>query len=400
MPSSEFSEKRPILLLAFAAFASSSSMRVCDPLLPALATSFAIKTGVASQAISAFSIAYGLFQVVYGPLGDRYGKFRLIAWTTLACTLGGIGATLATGFGWLLIFRAATGAAAAAIIPLSMAWIGDNVAYERRQATLARFLIGQIAGIAGGQLIGGAFADTLGWRWALGSLVCVYFVVAALLFAELWRNRGIDRGPGAPRPGATGGHFLAQTLALFSIPWARVVMIAVFLEGMSFYGVLAFVPSFLHQAFGLSLTGAGSILGLYALGGLAYTLTTRQLVAWLGEAGLSGGGGLLLGVAFALLAAGPTWHWALLACPLAGMGFYMLHNTLQINATQMAPDNRGTAVSMFAAALYLSQSAGVLASAAVVDVASPRWLFAASACALPLIGVGFGRAIKRHRARP
>ncbi len=41
MPSSEFSEKRPILLLAFAAFASSSSMRVCDPLLPALATSFA-----------------------------------------------------------------------------------------------------------------------------------------------------------------------------------------------------------------------------------------------------------------------------------------------------------------------------------------------------------------------
>jgi len=398
MKSTEFSEKRPILLLAFAAFASSSSMRVCDPLLPALASSFAITTGVAAQAISAFSIAYGLFQVVYGPLGDRYGKFRLIAWTTLACTVGGIGATLATDFAWLLIFRATTGAAVAAIIPLSMAWIGDNVAYERRQATLARFLMGQIAGIAGGQLIGGAFADTLGWRWALGSLVCVYFVVAALLFAELWRNRSIDRRPDAPGSGAAGGHFLAQTLALFSIRWARVVLISVFLEGMSFYGVLAFIPSYLHQAFGLSLTGAGAILGLYALGGFGYTLAARRLVARLGEAGLAKGGGLLLGLAFVLLAAGPSWHWALPACLAAGLGFYMLHNTLQINATQMAPSHRGTAVSMFAAALYLGQSAGVLAAASLIDVASPRWLFAASACILPLIGLGFGRALQRHRA--
>ena len=396
MPSTEFSEQRPILLLSLAAFASSASMRVCDPLLPALARSFGTTTGVAAQTISAFSIAYGLFQVVYGPLGDRYGKFRLIAWATLACMAGGIGATLATDFGWLLIFRALTGAAAAAIIPLAMAWIGDNIAYERRQATLARFLTGQIVGIAGGQLAGGAFADTLGWRWALGSLVAVYFVVAALLFAERWRNPVVD--PPARPAAAGGGHFLAQTLALFSIRWARVVLLTVFLEGMCFYGVLAFIPSYLHQAFGLPLSAAGAILGLYALGGFLYALSVRRLVARLGETGLACGGGLLMFLAFVLLAAGPSWPWALPACLLAGLGFYMLHNTLQTNATQMAPSHRGTAVSMFAAALYLGQSVGVLASAAVVDAASPRWLFAASACALPLLGLAFGRALRRHHS--
>ena len=41
-----------------------------------------------------------------------------------------------------------TGATAAAVIPLSMAWIGDNVPYERRQPVLARFLIGQITGFS------------------------------------------------------------------------------------------------------------------------------------------------------------------------------------------------------------------------------------------------------------
>ena len=42
-----------------------------------------------------------------------------------------------------------------------------------------------------------------------------------------------------------------------------------------------------------------------------------------------------------------------------GMGFYMLHNTLQTNATQMAPERRGTAVSQFAASLFIGQSVGV-----------------------------------------
>lgn len=37
----------------------------------------------------------------------------------------------------------------------------------------------------------------------------------------------------------------------------------------------------------------------------------------------------------------------------------MMHNTLQINATQMAPERRGTAVAAFASSFFLGQSAGV-----------------------------------------
>ena len=50
-----------------------------------------------------------------------------------------------------------------------------------------------------------------------------------------------------------------------------------------------------------------------------------------------------------------------------GLGFYMLHNTLQTNATQMSPEARGTAVGLFSAALYLGQTAGVAAAAPVID---------------------------------
>ena len=390
------SAQRAITLLSLATFAASASMRVCDPLLPELSRSFAITTGRAAQVISVFAIAYGLLQMLYGPLGDRYGKFRVVAWATLACSAGTLGATLATDFGWLVMSRALTGATAAAVMPLSMAWIGDNIAYEQRQATLARYLTGQILGMVGGQLIGGIFADTLGWRWAFGSLLCVYLGVAVMLFAELARNPAIDAHAGARGPTAASQPFLRQTLALLGIRWARVVLFTVFMEGLVVYGAFAFVPYYLHRQFALPLSAAAAILAVYGLGGFLYAFLAKRMVAGLGERGLAAGGGLLMGLAFAVLLFGPSWPWAIPAILVAGLGFYMLHNTLQIHATQMAPSHRGTAMSMFAACLFLGQSVGVTLAAFVVDSASPRWLFAVAAAAMPLIGLGFAVALRRR----
>ena len=68
-----------------------------------------------------------------------------------------------------------------------------------------------------------------------------------------------------------------------------------------------------------------------------------------------------------LLAWSPWVGWAVLGCFTAGLGFYMLHNTLQVQATQMAPQARGTAVTLFACLLFLGQSTGVLLVAVSVD---------------------------------
>ena len=56
------------------------------------------------------------------------------------------------------------------------------------------------------------------------------------------------------------------------------------------------------------------------------------------------------------------------ACALMGLGFYMMHNTLQTHATQMAPERRGAAVSSFAACFFLGQSAGVGVAGLLVGV--------------------------------
>jgi predicted MFS family arabinose efflux permease len=387
------SHRRAITLLSFAAFASAASLRICDPLLPVFAREFDTTLGHAAHTISSFSIAYGLLQMVYGPAGDRFGKYRLVAWAVLACTIGGLGVILAPSIGTVVVFRAITGATAAGIIPMSMAWIGDNVEYNERQAILARFLTGQILGFASGQLIGGIFADTLGWRWGFALLVAIYVGVGTLLLNELRRNPELDRhARKASEP------VVEQVLAVLRLPWARRVLATVFLEGMAVFGVLAFVPSDLHARFGISLTAAGAVLGTYGIGGLAFAIFAKRLLRRLGESGLSATGCVLLALGLASLVPVPSWMLAIPGCIAIGLGFYMLHNTLQTNATQMAPKTRGTAVALFASAFFLGQAAGVALVAALVDRwgAPPVYLLAAAT--LPLLGFSFAHRLRRRLA--
>ncbi|VGO08345.1 putative membrane transport protein [plant metagenome] len=379
---------RIILLLALAGFASACAARVSDPLLPQLARDFSTTTGQAAQAVTLFAVAYGIFQFFFGPMGDRYGKYRTITVATLLCAIGNIAVLLSPTLNMMLGARLITGAAAAGIIPLSMAWIGDNVEYEARQATLARFITGNIIGMAGGQFIGGLFADTLGWRWAFGFLAVLNLVVGALM----WTRK-------VPAPAATSGRteFLRPMRDVFSQGWARVVLLTVFLEGALVFGVLAMVPAYVQTRFALTPTAAGAIGGIFALGGLAYVAVARRLVQSLGEAGLVSAGGLVLALACVTYAVGPVWAWSLLAGVLCGFGYYLLHATLQTQATQMVPARRGTAVSLFACCLFLGQSAGVSAAATVVDRIGPAWLFWPVAVAVPLLGLGFAWALRRRK---
>ena len=159
---------RDIRLLGLVAFASMVSMRMCDPMLLQWAMDFNVSQGQASHVIAAFSIAYGVMQLIYGPLGQRLGIMRLITWAAGISTILSVLTALSSGLDALLIARSAMGGVAAAIIPLSMAWIGDQVAYDSRQQTLARLMSATVTGVMAGQWFGGFAAQYLGWRWAFG----------------------------------------------------------------------------------------------------------------------------------------------------------------------------------------------------------------------------------------
>ena len=383
-----------IVALSVAAFGSGMSMRVMDPMLVRLSSDFSIPIGLASWSITVFGIAYGFSQLLFGPLGDRYGKVKVVAFGCGACSLAAVACASATDFSWLLAARIFGGATAASIIPLAMAWIGDVVAYEQRQTVLAKFLIGQIFGLSAGVFLGGFCADYLSWRIPF-LLIAIWFC-----FIGLYLGMHSKRLPAHTHIVQLGqGSGISRLLREFSlvvkVPWARVVLITVCLEGSAVFGGLAFIPAHLHTIYNLSLSLSGALVMLFGLGGLTFAVRSRSWVARFGEVGLIRGGALLMSGSLVSLGWVPLWWLAIPACYLFGLGFYMMHNTLQINATQMAPERRGAAVAAFASCFFIGQSLGVaIFGSLLTSVGTPILLTSASVLTL-LVGTRFAK-LRKH----
>ncbi|MFN7197675.1 MAG: MFS transporter, partial [Hylemonella sp.] len=148
-----------------------------------------------------------------------------------------------------------------------------------------------------------------------------------------------------------------------------------------------------------SLALAGTVVALFGLGGMAYMAVARWLIPRLGEHGLARSGVLLLGLASLVMAWTPWWWLAWPASPLAGFGFFMFHNTMQANATQMAPAARGTAVALFAAFLFLGQSLGVLAAAALAGWLGTAAVIALGCAVLVATGLYFAARLRQRHAQ-
>jgi predicted MFS family arabinose efflux permease len=175
-----------------------------------------------------------------------------------------------------------------------------------------------------------------------------------------------------------------------------VITLSVLVEGLLVFGAFAFVPSWLHTEFGLPLWQCGMAAAGFGLGGLVYALGSHWLIPRLGEAGLIRGGAALF--ALGMLSLGGTWWPAQsLLCAVAGMGFFMLHNTLQTQATQMAPEARGTAIAAFAFCLFAGQSAGVALGGTLAAAIGYTPVLKGAALLLLVLAAGLSAAISRRQ---
>ena len=375
---------RPIGLLSVAAFLAAATTRVCDALLPSIADTFAVPISSAAIAITAFTFAYGAFQLVYGPIGARIGPFRLATIAVLLAATGAFLCSLAGSLHALALGRFWSGLTAAAIIPMSLAYIGDTIPYQDRQSVIAKFLMGQVMGIIFGQAFAGLFAQWLSWR----QLFLVLGVGFVLVGVALWRELQSGRVSQATQT-SIGNPFL-QYARVLQIPWAQVVLITVTLEGFFCFGAYPFVAAQLKLQFDLDYLLIGILMSSMGLGGLIYILSVRKLLKLLGEVGLARIGGIFLLLGFAIVTGHYHWLWFGLAAVIIGLGFYMFHNTLQTNATQMAETARSAAISLFAFALFVGQAIGAFLLGHLGERVGYPWIFWLAGGALVALAWYFG----------
>ena len=357
-----------LLLIMAAVFMVSAEARVISPILPAIAGDFERSVARTGLLITAYTIPYGVFQIVYGPLADRFSRQQVMGAALGLFAIGTFVSGFAPSFLTLTMLRFCTGAAAAGVIPVALAYVGDAVPYADRQAALGRVIsIASLGGVLSAAL-GGLIATIADWRALfIGYGVIALIVAAVLLRAPVQRARQArppKRGLFAPYR-AIFQHAGAGAYALYSL---------VFLEGLTATSTIGYLGALLFERDHLSYATIGVLLMLSGIASMVTARLVGRLVIRIGERGMLLLGGACLTLSYLLVGIRPTFVYFPLAMLLNGAGFVIAHSTLQTRATELVPTLRGTAVALFAFALFLGGGLGTY----IAGIAIERWGFPAT----------------------
>ena len=377
----------PLGLLAAAGFLSSAGARVVDPVLHAIATDFSVGVPDLWVIIAAFTLPYGLNQLVLGPFGDRFGKLRVILWSLGFYAVFTGACALASDVPSLAVLRVFAGASSAGIIPVGMAFIGDAVPYAERQVTLSKFLTGIVLAQVLAGPVGGVFGQYVGWR---GVFVLLGGAAVLVAVAFWWRVRNL------PDPGRPGRMFRPENyIAMARHKTGRLILLAGAFDGMLFVGCFPFLAPYLHERFGLAYASVGGILALFGVGAFLYTRVARRLLPLLGEGRFVLAGGTLMSGAMLLAVVSPAWQPVLLVELMLGMGFFLLHGVLQAHATEILPQARATSVAAFACLLFLGQSVGALVVSGLIARFGYAVAFGGDAVGIVVLTLWLWRVVRR-----
>ena len=349
----------PLPFLIALGFLVQVDVRMMTPLLPAIAQSLGTSVAAMGLAMTLYMLPYGLCQFFYGPLGDRLGAIRVVRWAAIGFGIGTLLTGQAQHVAWLGAVRFVTGVFAAAVIPLTFAYIGETVPYARRQATLGRFAAVTSLAQSLSAAIGGTVAHFVSWRVLYVGVGCLTLLPAIGLF----RAETSGQSTGMPGQGLNYGLVLRRRAA-------RVLYGIVGFEGLFLWGGFTYLGAVAVARFGLNELEVGLLLACYGVATLIGGISLARIRTRVREHHLAALGGGLKGGGYLLMSASHSLALFALAILMLGFGYIALHTTLQTRATELVPEARGTAVALFAFFLFLG---GALGSALFGPLVEHGW---------------------------
>ncbi len=330
-----------VLLLALLLGTQPITTDLYLPVLPALTAELGATVGQGQLTLTALLLSFGLSQLFFGPLSDRFGRRPVLLGGMALYTLAGVANTLAASIEWLIVTRAVQGAAMGAAVMCARAIIRDLYAPVEGARVMARSLggLGVIACLS--PLSGGLLAPLVGWRWSLATLVVFGLAVLVLLllrFDETARERSPLR------------------FGVLMRNWVRIVRHPGFqawagLQAAAYGGLFTFLAAsafvFLN-VYGVSRPLYGTAMAVASLAYIGGTFLCRRLLVRVGLQGavkvgavISLTGGTVMGVL--ALAGVHTW-WAFLLPQLLFMVGHGIHQPCtQTGAVALFAQTAGTA---------------------------------------------------------
>jgi DHA1 family bicyclomycin/chloramphenicol resistance-like MFS transporter len=264
---------RSAIVLGLLAAAGPFAIDMYLPALPLIAQSLSASEGATQMTLMVFFVAFGVFQLVYGPVSDMVGRKPPLYFGLTVFALGGIGCALAPSIGWLIAFRVVQGIGASSVMVIPRAIIRDM--HTGVEATRLMALVMLVISVSPmlAPLIGSALIGPFGWRAVFVATTAVAGVGFVMLVAFLPETR--------PKKDRVAVGFASLTDGFGRLLRHGRFLGLTFIGGLgmaSFFTFLA-ASSFVYiEHFGLTPTEYALAFSVNAIGFFGVS----QLASWLG----------------------------------------------------------------------------------------------------------------------
>ena len=228
-----------------------------SPMLIQIANEFGINISQAGLTFVAYMIPFGLFTIIFGPLSEKYGKVIIINIAAIGTALFSVAGGLVNNFYLLCLCRILNGIFAAAIMPVSMALIGETAGDDpdTLRSSIGKTMSLMFLGGAVAPAIGGLLSFIGSWRLVYIAYGIFEFIIGLLILFKI-RVSSVKKHTRGIYKEALSNKELMQTVLLLS------------LIGMAVLGTFAYTGKYIEKSTGSSILLVGLILSCFGVGSM------------------------------------------------------------------------------------------------------------------------------------
>jgi MFS transporter, DHA1 family, multidrug resistance protein len=317
------------------------------PALPTLTEGFAASMPQAQLTLTALLLAFGLSQLVWGPLSDRFGRRPVLLWGMGAYGLASVGCALAPSMDLLILWRTLQGVAMGAAVMAARAVVRDLYPPLEGARVMSQALTGLGVIACACAPLGGLLTDHWGWRPAL-MVLALFGLVTWVLLALKFKETLAQANPLALEPVAlikAWGVILRNPTfrAYCALSSASYLGLFTFLAASSFVFVRQFGLSKTHYGLLMLSMSFSYIVGTFICRWLLLRMTVPKCVALASCFTLAGGISLTV---LTYAGQGQSWYgpWAVMGPVYLFMLAHGVHQPCgQSGAVAPFPRMAGTA---------------------------------------------------------
>ena len=364
-------------ILYLGPFATMADRFAVAPLLIPMAVSYHVSLAAVSGVASLYYLAYGLLPPAYGVLADRFGRVRVIRAALVGTAVADVLSALSPNLTALLVARFITGGIACGVMPTTLVYLADRFPFTVRQQAITNVLVFVALGTAAGTLGAGLTAHALTWRvfFLFPGAIAVGVAIALRRVPESLVTRS-SQNP------------LRQVAGVLRHGWALFLLAVAVLVGAVMFGFITYLAPAL-EATGQSPAIAGVVVATYGLSVLICTRAFRYVARRTPAALILAGGATMLLIGYLVAATAQSVPAILAASVLAGGAYAFMQSTFQTWATDVVPEARATATSLFATAIFTGAAVATSGVAGLAGAHRYSSLFTIAAIVtLPVLIIG------------